>query len=124
MLMIQDLLNVIWCGDFDGAAIGIARTIDFKTFARLENPFLPFNRNGVLFPKKIDGKYVMLSRPSDNGHTPFGDIFLTKSPDLKYWGEHRIVMQKEEMDGGNQLKLVVVQLQLKLMKDGLYSIME
>ena len=40
--------------------------------------FLPFNRNGVLFPRKIGGKYVMLSRPSDNGHTPFGDIFVSQ----------------------------------------------
>ena len=58
-----------------------------------ENAFLPFNRNGVLFPKKIDGKFAMLSRPSDNGHTPFGDIYISYSPDMKYWGEHRIVMK-------------------------------
>ena len=48
----------------------------------------------VLFPKKIDGKFIMLSRPSDSGHTPFGDILLSQSPDMKYWGEHRLVMQK------------------------------
>ena len=71
LVKVEDEYFVIWCGDFDGAAIGIAKTTDFKTFVRLENPFLPFNRNGVLFPKKIDGKYIMLSRPSDNGHTPF-----------------------------------------------------
>ena len=35
----------------------------------------------------------MLSRPSDNGHTPFGDIYISYSPDMKYWGEHRIVMK-------------------------------
>ena len=35
----------------------------------------------------------MLSRPSDNGHTPFGDIFISYSPDMKYWGEHRCVMK-------------------------------
>ncbi|MDE6915821.1 MAG: glycosidase, partial [Lachnospiraceae bacterium] len=40
----------------------------------------------------IGGNYYMLSRPSDNGHTPFGDIFLSESPDLKYWGCHRHVM--------------------------------
>lgn len=34
----------------------------------------------------------MLSRPSDNGHTPFGDIFYSESPDLTYWGRHRFVM--------------------------------
>ena len=37
--------------------------------------------------------YVMLSRPSDNGATPFGDIYLSRSPDLHYWGDHRLVMR-------------------------------
>lgn len=36
----------------------------------------------------------MLSRPSDSGHTPFGDIFLFESPDMTYWGKHRHVMGK------------------------------
>jgi beta-1,4-mannooligosaccharide/beta-1,4-mannosyl-N-acetylglucosamine phosphorylase len=36
--------------------------------------------------------YVMLNRPSDNGHTPFGDIYLSQSKDMVYWGEHRFVM--------------------------------
>ncbi|MBQ8982586.1 MAG: glycosidase, partial [Lachnospiraceae bacterium] len=59
------------------------------------NAFLPFNRNGVLFPKKIGGKFLMLSRPSDNGHTPFGDMFLSQSPDMEHWGYHRHVMQAQ-----------------------------
>ncbi|MCP4975396.1 MAG: glycosidase, partial [Maribacter sp.] len=42
---------------------------------------------------KIGGRYAMLSRPSDNGHTPFGDIYVSFSPDMKYWGEHRCVMK-------------------------------
>lgn len=54
---------------------------------------MPFNRNGVLFPRRIGGYYVMLSRPSDSGHTPFGDIVLSHSPDLTFWGMHRLVMQ-------------------------------
>ena len=93
-VFIEGTYYIMWCGDFDGAAIGVASTKDFKDFTRLENPFLPFNRNAVLFPRKINGKYIMLSRPSDSGHTPFGDILLSQSPDLKYWGEHRLVMQK------------------------------
>ena len=91
-IKIEDTYYAVWCQDFYGAAIGIARTKDFKTFTRMENPFLPFNRNAVLFPRRISGKYMMLSRPSDRGHTPFGDIFLSESPDLTYWGRHRHVM--------------------------------
>ena len=92
LVQIDAAYYIIWCQDFYGASIGVAETTDFKRFVRLENPFLPFNRNAVLFPRKIGGKYVMLSRPSDSGHTPFGDIFLSESPDLKYWGCHRHVM--------------------------------
>lgn len=85
---------VTWCNGYaDYPTIGIAETADFKTFRQLENAFLPFNRNGVLFPRRIGGKYLMLSRPSDNNHTGFGDIFLSRSPDLTFWGEHRLVMK-------------------------------
>ncbi len=83
---------ITWCNDYHGPTIGIARTKDFVHFEQMENAFLPFNRNGVLFPRKIGGKYLMLSRPSDNGHTPFGDIYVSESPDLVHWGRHRFVM--------------------------------
>lgn len=83
---------ITWCNGYHGPTIGVGFTEDFKTFYQCENALLPFNRNGVLFPQKINGKYALLSRPSDNGHTPFGDIFLSFSPDMKYWGEHRHVM--------------------------------
>lgn len=92
LVKVEDTYYIIWCGDFYGAAIGIARTQDFKKFVRIENPFIPFNRNAVLFPRKVHGNYLLLSRPSDSGHTPFGDIFLSESPDMTYWGKHRHVM--------------------------------
>jgi len=83
---------VTWCNCYHGPTIGVATTKDFKTYYQKENAFLPFNRNGVMFPRKINGNYAMLSRPSDNGHTPFGDIYYSESPDLCYWGKHRYVM--------------------------------
>lgn len=92
VVKIEDTYYIIWCNGYHGPTIGLGYTRDFKKFYQLENAFLPFNRNGVLFPRRIKGKYLMLSRPSDNGHTPFGDIFLSESPDLTYWGRHRFVM--------------------------------
>ncbi|MBR1593011.1 MAG: glycoside hydrolase family 130 protein [Ruminococcus sp.] len=96
LVKVEDTYYIIWCQDMYGAAIGMAKTRDFRTFTRMENPFLPYNRNAVLFPRKIDGKYIMLSRPCDNGHTAFGDIFLSESRDLEYWGHHRHVMGRTE----------------------------
>lgn len=89
---IEDRYYVTWCNGYHGPTIGIAYTNDFETFYQLENAFLPYNRNGVLFPRKIRGKYAILSRPSDRGHTPFGDIFYSESPDMEHWGHHRFVM--------------------------------
>jgi beta-1,4-mannooligosaccharide/beta-1,4-mannosyl-N-acetylglucosamine phosphorylase len=89
---IDDWYYVVWCDDMRGASIGLGKTKDFRTWIRFPNPLMPFNRNGVLFPRKIKNTYRLLSRPSDSGHTPFGDIFVSESPDLIHWGRHRYVM--------------------------------
>lgn len=89
---IEDKYYVTWCNGYHGPTIGVASTTDFETFRQEENAFLPYNRNGVMFPRKIDGRFAMLSRPSDTGHTAFGDIFYSESPDLTFWGRHRHVM--------------------------------
>ena len=98
--LIGDRYYVTWCGGFNGPTISMATTVDFRSFERIENAFLPFNRNGVLFPRAIHGKYFMLSRPSDNGHTPFGDIYVSQSPDMCHWGKHRLVMQSGGCESG------------------------
>lgn len=91
---IEDRYWITWCNGYKGQpTIGIGYTFDFQTFYQCENAFLPFNRNGVLFPERINGLYAMLSRPSDSGHTPFGDIYISYSPDMKFWGQHRLVMR-------------------------------
>lgn len=89
---IEGVYYLTWCNSKpQGPAIGLAWTTDFVTFVQLEDPFQPPNRNAVLFPRKINGKYAMLHRPSDRGHTPFGDIYYSESPDLVHWGHHRHV---------------------------------
>lgn len=92
---LEDRFYLTWCNGYHGPTIGLGWTHDFVTFHQLDNVFLPFNRNGVLFPRRIAGHYAMLSRPSDNGHTPFGDIFYSESEDLIHWGRHRHVMAPE-----------------------------
>jgi beta-1,4-mannooligosaccharide/beta-1,4-mannosyl-N-acetylglucosamine phosphorylase len=89
---IEDRYYVTWCNGYHGPTIGVGYTHDFETFHQLDNAYLPFNRNGVLFPRRIGGSYAMLSRPSDSGHTPFGDVYYSESPDLVHWGRHRHVL--------------------------------
>lgn len=92
VVFVEDRYWIVWCNGYHGASIGMGYTFDFETFHQIENPLMPYNRNGVLFPRKIGNNYALLSRPSDSGHTPFGDIFYSESPDMTYWGKHRHVM--------------------------------
>jgi beta-1,4-mannooligosaccharide/beta-1,4-mannosyl-N-acetylglucosamine phosphorylase len=92
VVFVEDRWYIIWCNGYYGPGIGLGWTSDFEKFYQMENPLMPFNRNGVLFPRKIGGRYALLSRPSDSGHTPFGDIIYSESPDLVFWGRHRHVM--------------------------------
>ncbi|MFC1959582.1 glycoside hydrolase family 130 protein [Chloroflexota bacterium] len=92
VIWLEDRYYVTWCNGYHGPTIGVGYTYDFETFHQIENAYLPYNRNGVLFPRKINDKFAMLSRPSDTGHTPFGDMFYSESPDMVHWGKHRFAM--------------------------------
>ncbi|NLT55432.1 MAG: glycosylase [Actinomycetales bacterium] len=105
VVRLDDTYYIIWCTDFGGPALGFGMTRDFQEFTRLENLTIPFNRNGVLFPRKVNDKYLLLSRPSDSGHTPFGDIYLSESPDLVHWGRHRRVMSRSVPEWWQAVKI-------------------
>ena len=65
---------------------------------------VPDNRNMVLFPEKIGGYYCRLERPfpvySRRRKDRF-DIWGSKSPDLKFWGESSLVLGVEDVPFSN-----------------------
>ena len=73
LVEIEGTFYITWCDDFPGASIGMGRTNDFQIFIKMENPTMPFNRNGVLFPRKVKGEYLLLKRPSDRGRRRSAD---------------------------------------------------
>lgn len=76
---------------------------DFKKL-EIISASVPDNRNMVLFPEKIGGYYVRLERPftiySRGGRDRF-DIWMSKSPDLKFWGESQLVLGVEDVPFAN-----------------------
>ncbi|MBN1124912.1 MAG: glycoside hydrolase family 130 protein [Sedimentisphaerales bacterium] len=74
-----------------GVRIGLARTTDFKTVERIAFLTQADYRNTVLFPEKIDGRYVKLDRPHSD-ISPWS-IWISYSPDLRYWGDSRVIMK-------------------------------
>lgn len=77
------------------ARVGIVKTRDFETFERVAIGSDLGNRNGCLFPEKVDGLYVRLDRPFGNELSPCA-MWLSYSPDLVYWGRSRPVTYRGE----------------------------
>jgi predicted GH43/DUF377 family glycosyl hydrolase len=73
--------------------LSLVKTKDFKRIEWMGFISEPDNRNGVLFPEKINGLYARLDRPNV-GDT--GDMWVSYSPDLIYWGKAECVMRKWE----------------------------
>ena len=70
-----------------GLRVGLARTEDFRSVRRMGYVSQVDVKSGALFPRKIDGQYVLLKRP-DAGRS----IWLSRSPDLEFWGEDAPVL--------------------------------
>ncbi len=69
--------------------IALARTNDFHSFERIALVSEPGNKDGVLFPEKINGQYVRLDRPISKG---VGSIWISYSNDLLGWGQSKVLV--------------------------------
>ncbi len=70
-----------------GLRVGLAKTEDFMTVERMGMVSQVDVKNGVLFPRRINGRYALLERPNDGG-----SIWVRYSDDLEYWGDGNVVM--------------------------------
>lgn len=99
---IGDEYIIIYASDLEQnqARLGILRTRDFNTFERVCTGSELGNRNGALFPEKINGMYCRLDRPFGNEQEPCS-MWMSFSPDLVYWGQSRPIYYKGKpfMDG-------------------------
>ncbi len=86
-----------------GVRGGVLATEDFESYEILSLS-APDNRNMVLFPEKIGGRYARLERPfpvySRGGQELF-DVWFSASPDLRYWGDTELVIGTEHIPYAN-----------------------
>ena len=72
-----------------GPRIALARTYDYVNYERIALVSEPGNKDGILFPRKINGRYARLDRPIGLGK---GSIWISYSPDLVNWGDSEVVI--------------------------------
>ncbi len=92
--ILEDTIYVIYTAFSGyGPCLALAVTEDFTEFDRLGLISEPGNKDGMLFPRKINGRYVRLDRPI--GHD-VGRIWVSFSEDLKHWGDsHALISPRE-----------------------------
>ncbi len=64
---------------------------------------VPDNRNMALFPEKINGMFTRLERPMpvySFGKDHF-DLWMSQSPDLKFWGNNQVVIDIDNVPYAN-----------------------
>ncbi len=105
-MMLTDEGDYIFCFAMDtqhGVCGAIARSTDLKDFEALSIS-TPDNRNMVLFPEKIEGEYIRLERPFPiygRGKSEAFEIWVSRSKDLRYWGNTRLLLGSEEVPYSN-----------------------
>ena len=72
-----------------GITTSLATTADFRTFERRGVIFLPDHKDVCIFPEKVAGKYVALTRPMPQSFARIFGIWIAFSDDKLQWGGHR-----------------------------------
>jgi len=79
-----------------GPLVALATTSDFKRFDHLGPIMSPEDKDAALFPVRFGGLWAMLHRPVPRSAMLGAHIWLSFSPDLKHWGDHREVIHARE----------------------------
>ena len=71
-----------------GVATALASTKDFRSYERHGIIFAPENKDVVLLPERIRGRFVAVHRPALATRLGPPGMWLAWSEDLKSWGQH------------------------------------
>ena len=73
-----------------GPLVSLALTSDFVNFEKQGSIMSPDDKDAALFPRKFNGKYILIHRPYSDGHK--AHIWISSSIDLHSWGDHQILL--------------------------------
>jgi predicted GH43/DUF377 family glycosyl hydrolase len=77
-----------------GPLVSLAMTADFTSVERLGPVMPPEDKDAALFPRRIDGRWAMIHRPSPlrgGAH-----MWVSYSPDLRHWGDHEMLLEARD----------------------------
>jgi predicted GH43/DUF377 family glycosyl hydrolase len=75
-----------------GPVVSLALTSDFIHFDRMGSIMPPEDKDAALFPRRFNGKWVLVHRPISHG----AHIWISYSDNLKYWGDHNVLINSRD----------------------------
>jgi len=88
-----------------GPLVSLATTKDFEKFIRHGPIMPPDDKDASLFPRKFKDRWALLHRPIPAYIESKAHIWISYSPDLKYWGNHSIVLKAREQGWWDAFKV-------------------
>lgn len=76
-----------------GPSVAVATTADFVHFERKGVAIPPDNKDAALFTEKFNGRWAMIHRPMPVSKGGLGNIWISYSPDLRHWGDHKQILE-------------------------------
>ncbi len=77
-----------------GPLVSLAMSADFTEARRLGPIMPPEDKDAALFPRRFDGRWAMIHRPSPlrgGAH-----MWISFSPDLRHWGDHSLLLEARD----------------------------
>jgi len=79
-----------------GPLVSLALTKDFKTFEKQGPIMPPEDKDAALFPVRFNGRWALIHRPVISAPTASAHVWISFSPDLKHWGDHKVLIRARE----------------------------
>jgi predicted GH43/DUF377 family glycosyl hydrolase len=77
-----------------GPLVSLAMSRDFRSVRRLGPAMPPEDKDAALFPRRFDGRWAMIHRPSPlrgGAH-----MWISFSSDLRHWGDHKLLLEARD----------------------------
>jgi len=86
-------LHVVYTGFSQGGPlVCLAVTKDFVIFDRRGVLLPPENKDAALFPERFGGLWALIHRPAPVMSGVPTDMWISFSPDLRYWGDPQVLL--------------------------------
>lgn len=79
-----------------GPLVCLATTRDFRSYERRGVLMPPEDKDAAFFPRQFEGRWALIHRPVSTTPRHEAHMWLSWSPDLRHWGDHKVLLRARQ----------------------------